>query len=113
MRGDLFLHAPVAIKFMSPQFLSFPGAVQRFVNERRASALINSDHVVPMISNVGKTPSGSPFLVMESLEGRDLSAGDRKRGSAGTRRSSARFISFSKCFVGFRPLTRSASFTAT
>ena len=30
---DLVLHTPVAIKFMNPQFLTFPGADARFVNE--------------------------------------------------------------------------------
>lgn len=69
---DLFLHTPVAIKFMNPQFLSFPGAEQRFLNEGRASALIKNDHVVP-VTKAGKTASGVPFLVMEALEGRDLS----------------------------------------
>ncbi len=68
---DLFLHTPVAIKFMNPQFLSFPGAEQRFLNEGRASALIKSDHVVP-VTKAGKTEKGTPFLVMEALEGHDL-----------------------------------------
>ena len=68
---DLFLHTPVAIKFMNPQFLTFPGAEQRFLNEGRASALIKSDHVVP-VTKAGKTASGTPFLVMEALEGKDL-----------------------------------------
>ncbi len=68
---DLFLHTPVAIKFMNPQFLTFPGAEQRFLNEGRASALIKSDHVVP-VTKAGKTAGGTPFLVMEALEGHDL-----------------------------------------
>ena len=68
---DLFLHTPVAIKFMNPQFLSFHGAEQRFLNEGRASALIKSDHVVP-VTKAGKTEKGIPFLVMEALEGHDL-----------------------------------------
>jgi serine/threonine protein kinase len=68
---DLVLHTPVAIKFMNPQFLTFPGADARFVNEGRASALIKSDHVVP-VTVAGKTANGTPFLVMEALEGIDL-----------------------------------------
>lgn len=68
---DLILHTPVAIKFMNPQFLTFPGAEERFINEGKASALIKSDHVVPVMK-AGKTASGTPFLVMEALEGLDL-----------------------------------------
>jgi serine/threonine protein kinase len=68
---DVVLHTPVAIKFMNPQFLTFPGAETRFINEGKASALIKSDHVVP-VTVAGKTANGTPFLVMEALEGVDL-----------------------------------------
>lgn len=68
---DLILHTPVAIKFMNPQFLTFPGAEERFINEGKASALIKSDHVVPVMK-AGKTTNGTPYLVMECLEGVDL-----------------------------------------
>ncbi len=68
---DLILHTPVAIKFMNPQFLTFPGAEERFINEGKASALIKSDHVVPVMK-AGKTATGTPYLVMECLEGLDL-----------------------------------------
>jgi serine/threonine protein kinase len=64
--------APVALKFMSPNVLAFPGAVERFVNEAVAASQIDSDHVVK-IFDVGKLPMGAPYLVMEYLEGRDLS----------------------------------------
>jgi serine/threonine-protein kinase len=68
---DLILHTPVAIKFMNPQYLTFPGAEERFINEGKASALIKSDHVVPVMK-AGKTATGTPYLVMECLEGVDL-----------------------------------------
>jgi serine/threonine protein kinase len=79
---DLILHTPVAIKFMNPQYLTFPGAEERFINEGKASALIKSDHVVPVMK-AGKTASGTPYLVMECLEGVDLAdliARDGPRG---------------------------------
>ena len=79
---DLFLHTPVAIKFMNPQFLTFPGAEQRFLNEGRASALIKSDHVVP-VTKAGKTAGGTPFLVMEALEGHDLADVIARDGTPG------------------------------
>lgn len=67
----LLLRAPVALKFMNPQFITFPGAVERFINEGIASKKIRSDHVVP-VDDVGKLPSGAPYLVMPCLEGMDL-----------------------------------------
>jgi serine/threonine-protein kinase len=48
------------------------GAVERFVNEGVAASQIDSDHVVKVF-DVGRLPSGAPYLVMEFLEGRDLS----------------------------------------
>src|SRR5947209_6666522 len=40
----LLLHRTVAVKFMNPQFMTFPGAVERFLNEGRASGAIRSEH---------------------------------------------------------------------
>jgi eukaryotic-like serine/threonine-protein kinase len=68
----LLRRAPVALKFMSPAILSMSGAVERFVNEGVAASQIDSDHVV-RIFDVGTLPTGAPYLVMEYLEGRDLS----------------------------------------
>ena len=79
---DLILHTPVAIKFMNPQFLTFPGAEERFINEGKASALIKSDHVVPVMK-AGKTAAGTPYLVMECLEGVDLADLIARDGSPG------------------------------
>lgn len=67
----LLLHRTVAVKFMNPIFMSFPGAVERFLNEGRASGAIRSEHVVP-VTDVGCLPSGTPYLVMECLDGLDL-----------------------------------------
>lgn len=67
----LLLHSRVALKFMNPQFMTFPGAVERFLQEGRASKKIRSDHVVP-VEDVGKLSSGAPYLVMPCLEGMDL-----------------------------------------
>ena len=68
----LLLRAPVALKFMNPQFMTFPGAVERFLNEGIASKAIKSEHVV-QVDDVGKLPSGAPYLVMDCLDGCDLS----------------------------------------
>lgn len=67
----LLRRAPVALKFMSGAVLSLPGAVERFVNEGVAASRIDSDHVVKVF-DVGRLPNGSPYLVMEYLDGLDL-----------------------------------------
>jgi serine/threonine-protein kinase len=67
----LLRKAPVALKFISPVVIAFPGAVERFVNEGVAASQIESDHVVKVF-DVGRLPNGAPFLVMEFLDGVDL-----------------------------------------
>jgi serine/threonine protein kinase len=67
----MLLRAPVALKFMNPQYIELPGAVDRFLNEGVASKAIASDHVLT-VDDVGKLPSGAPYLVMDCLDGRDL-----------------------------------------
>src|SRR5579872_6409222 len=67
----LLRRAPVALKFMSPAVLALQGAVERFVNEGVAASQIDSDHVVKVF-DVGRLPTGAPYLVMEFLDGRDL-----------------------------------------
>jgi serine/threonine-protein kinase len=67
----LLRRAPVALKFMSPNVVAYPGAVERFLNEGVAASQIDSDNVVH-IYDVGKLPSGAPYLVMEYMEGVDL-----------------------------------------
>src|SRR6478609_7991829 len=78
----LLRRAPVALKFMSPMVLSFPGAVDRFLNEGVAASQIDSENVVKVF-DVGKLASGAPYLVMECLEGRDLSELLLAEGSPG------------------------------
>ncbi|HEX3776692.1 MAG TPA: protein kinase, partial [Polyangiaceae bacterium] len=48
-------------------------ARERFLREGRATAALVSDHVV-RVYDVGTLESGAPFMVMELLQGRDLSA---------------------------------------
>jgi serine/threonine-protein kinase len=78
----LFLKAPVALKFISPDMLRVPGAVERFLNEGVAARGIHSDHVV-RIDDVGKLPSGLPFIVMEMMSGCDLSELLERDGQGG------------------------------
>jgi serine/threonine-protein kinase len=75
----LQLDERVAIKFLLPEALQSPDVVARFAQEARAAVKIKSEHVVRVI-DVGTLPTGSPYMVMEYLEGADLSAVLSKRG---------------------------------
>ena len=67
----LELGQPVAIKFMLPAIAEREARAERFIREARAAASIRSDHVGRVL-DVGSTPSGLPYIVMEYLEGLDL-----------------------------------------
>jgi serine/threonine-protein kinase len=47
------------------------GSISRFKREARAIARIRSDHVI-RVSDVAELDDGTPYMVMEYLEGRDL-----------------------------------------
>jgi serine/threonine protein kinase len=76
----LQLEQRVALKFLLPGALAFPETVARFAREARAAAKIRSEHVARVI-DVGALDTGSPYIVMEYLEGQDLSQLLRTRGS--------------------------------
>jgi serine/threonine-protein kinase len=63
----------VAIKFLLPGALPNAQAVERFSREARAAVKIKSEHVVRVL-DVGTLDSGSPYMVMEYLNGKDLAA---------------------------------------
>ncbi|APR87733.1 Serine/threonine-protein kinase pkn3 [Minicystis rosea] len=69
----------VAIKVLQPYTRSMPQIAGRFEREARAAALIRSPNVARVI-DVEALPDGSPFMVMEFLEGHDLSIELEKRG---------------------------------
>ncbi|MGK4005937.1 protein kinase [Sorangium sp. So ce1036] len=65
------LGTTVALKFLHPELSRRPGLVQRFLQEARVSAQIQSAHVVRVV-DVDQTASGLAFIVMEYLEGKTL-----------------------------------------
>jgi serine/threonine-protein kinase len=69
----LQLGTRVALKFMLPDGLGHAVYVERFLREARAAVRLRSDHVARVL-DVGTLPSGSPYMVMEYLEGSDLGA---------------------------------------
>jgi serine/threonine-protein kinase len=70
----------VALKFLRPESLAYEDVVARFASEARAVARIKSEHVAHVL-DVGSLPDGTPFIVMEYLEGKDLAdvLGERRR----------------------------------
>jgi len=70
----------VAIKFLLPETLSNAEAVARFGREARAAVKIKSEHVA-RVSDVGTLENGAPYMVMEYLDGADLSGWLRQKGA--------------------------------
>ena len=75
----LVLEQRVAIKFLRPELIEHPEVTARFLREARAASRIESDHVARVI-DVDALDDGVPFMVLEYLEGSDLS---NVRGAGG------------------------------
>ena len=67
----LHLERRVALKFLLPEMLAHPGVVERFLREGRAASAIEGEHVAKVI-DVDTLDDGTPYLVMEHLDGFDL-----------------------------------------
>ncbi len=76
---DTQLERKVAIKFLLPEYAEHGEAGARFMREARAAVKIQSEHIARVI-DVNKMENGSPYMVMEYLEGGDLSQIIEKRG---------------------------------
>src|SRR5215471_9452446 len=75
----LELDQRVALKFLMPELVERGESAERFRREARAAARIKSEHVVRVL-DVGNWDGNAPYMVMEYLDGRDLSAELRERG---------------------------------
>jgi len=67
----LQLEHQVAIKVLRRELLEDDRALTRLLSEARAAAKIRSEHVARVL-DVGTLDNGSPFIVMEYLDGEDL-----------------------------------------
>ncbi|MDP9001048.1 MAG: protein kinase [Myxococcota bacterium] len=76
----LQLDERVAIKFLLPHLFADQEAVGRFLREARAAVKIKSEHVA-RVFDVGTLPNGAPYIVMEFLDGSDLTAWLERRGA--------------------------------
>ncbi len=75
----LQLRQRVAIKLLLPEMARDDKIVARFLQEARAQVRIQGDHVVRVL-DVASLPCGAPMMVMELLDGSDLSAVIESRG---------------------------------
>jgi serine/threonine-protein kinase len=68
-----------AIKFLLPELTAAPAIVQRFENEAKAAAKLEHPNLAA-VTDVGRAGDGSPYLVMEFLEGEDCARLLRRLG---------------------------------
>jgi len=68
---DVPLQRRVAVKLMAPERANSEEARKRFLREARAAVRLSSEHVTRLL-DVGELHDGTPFLVMEYLEGVNL-----------------------------------------
>jgi serine/threonine-protein kinase len=73
------LNTRVAIKFLLPAAMGSPQVIERFAREARSAVQIQSEHVA-RVTDVGSLPTGSPYMVMEYLEGSDLADAIERTG---------------------------------
>jgi serine/threonine-protein kinase len=70
----------VAMKFLRRGSLDDTEATGRFLREARASVRLRNEHVA-RVFDVGTLETGEPYIVMEHLDGCDLSALAKQRGT--------------------------------
>ncbi|MEP7051795.1 MAG: serine/threonine-protein kinase, partial [Pseudomonadota bacterium] len=76
---DTTLDRRVALKVLLPRLVASKVAAERFLREARAATRITSEHVVKLLES-DTLADGTPLLVMEYLEGKDLRALLRESG---------------------------------
>ena len=84
------LQRMVAVKILDSSAKKDATAIQRFVREAQTAARLRSDHIVDVL-DVGRFDDGTPFLVMELLEGETLSARIKRLGRL-TQHEAALFV---------------------
>jgi serine/threonine protein kinase len=72
------MHRQVALKVLSPAVTKSPEAVRRFQREVEAAAKLNHSNIVT--AHDADEAGGTHFLVMEYVEGTDLSALVKEKG---------------------------------
>ena len=60
-----------ALKTLDPMLSRNPEVLARFHREAKAAAAIGNEHIIE-VSDMGRLPGGSPYIVLELLDGRNL-----------------------------------------
>ena len=94
----------------TPSWRGGQGLVERFLQEARVSASIQSPHVVH-VTDVDQAGEGAAYLVMELLEGDSLQHACSS-ATGGWLAHGLRSTTRCRCWPGSRPRTRRASCTA-
>jgi serine/threonine-protein kinase len=76
----------VALKCLRPELFADAGMVSRFSREAKAAAAIKSEYVAS-VYDVGTSPDGVPYMVMELLDGKDLSSSIAEAGRFAVRKA--------------------------
>ena len=74
------LKTNVVVKFISNELSKDEQALSRFAREAAAASQVKSPHVVQMLDH-GISTDGTPYIVMEHLEGHDLAEHIEKHGA--------------------------------
>src|SRR5262245_5633615 len=75
----LVINRPVAIKVLLPQFAAEMECVEHFVNEGRAAGTLGHPNIVES-TDMGVMADGTPYLVLELLDGVSLDQAIRNGG---------------------------------
>ena len=76
----VMLEKKVAVKLLSEDMSRKQDLVQRFMQEAKAASRVGQENIID-VTDVGQTPEGMVFFVMEFLDGQDLSSLLRKQGA--------------------------------
>lgn len=69
---DLLLERPVAVKVLRPEYSDHPETLDRFRKEARHAGALSNAHVAQVHDYGHSDPEGSPYLVMEYVDGPSL-----------------------------------------
>jgi serine/threonine-protein kinase len=69
---DLLLERAVAVKLLRPEYSDHPETIDRFRKEARNAGALSNSHVAQVYDYGQSGPDGSPYLVMEYVDGPSL-----------------------------------------
>ena len=69
---DLLLERPVAVKVLRPEYSDHPETLERFRKEAKNAGALSNSHVAQVYDYGLSGPGGSPYLVMEFVNGPSL-----------------------------------------